>query len=180
MFWNCRIALQQSRFMIARFKDTLTLYDPIQMFWKNIVVYEKCGCLFHSGKNCTYRSWWVERDTASCSTSLCCSCCCWRRGGGDTEAFLFLPRPRPTFKYFKYMLGGIWHDYDSHKGGLTPTSGKLAFPLPTPNDTPSIGLKESYKLISCFPRCNNSYVSSFDDFERAFDLSIVPVRSEVG
>ena len=64
--------------------------------------------------------------------------------------------PPSNISNITHMYGGTRHYYDSHEGNLTTASCKLAFPLPMPNDTPSIGLKESYKPISCFPGCNVS------------------------
>ena len=102
----------------------------------------------------TYRSWWVERETVPCATSVC-----WIggwRGGGEIEAFRFLPRPRPTYHFFL-----IFEYSKKIEDCLTPASCKLAFPLPTPKDTLSIGLKDSYRLRSCFPGCDISFSAYF-------------------
>ena len=50
----------------------------------------------------TYRSWWVDWETALWSGSVCWRG--WGSGGGETEAFLFLPRPRPTFRVIESFM----------------------------------------------------------------------------
>ena len=97
----------------------------------------------------TYRSWWVDWETALWSGSVCWRG--WGSGGGDTEAFLFLPRPRPTFRFKELNLSWSLFQEENIGGWSHPAILYICLSSPQPQWHPLHRTQGVIKAHQLFP-----------------------------